>query len=185
MATGPGYLDENGIYQFGESDTETLMSDLLNRGMESVSQQFDADRLRLDNLEDAPPYPIHAEYTFSQSIGNGAQGSPTPSLVVARSSADHEEYFGARAAGSVALLKPGKYIATLTAMLGTLATGRSFGFITLGGTQSRSSTTVEDRLSTNAQGLSGTGALTFGVFQTTGATRTVTGTLAIDYFGPL
>lgn len=51
MPIGPGSLDANGIWQFGEADTESLASDLLNLGMESVSDQFVLDRLRLTTLE--------------------------------------------------------------------------------------------------------------------------------------
>ncbi|MBX3094302.1 MAG: hypothetical protein KF680_07190 [Cryobacterium sp.] len=51
MGVGPGYLDPEGVYQFGEDDAETLMSDLLNLGQESVSTAFGSDRSRLDQLE--------------------------------------------------------------------------------------------------------------------------------------
>jgi len=37
MPTGPGGLDANGVWQYGEDDTEALASDLLNLGMSSVS----------------------------------------------------------------------------------------------------------------------------------------------------
>lgn len=37
MPTGPGGLDANGVWQYGEDDTEALASDLLNLGMGSVS----------------------------------------------------------------------------------------------------------------------------------------------------
>ena len=37
MPTGPGGLDANGVWQYGEDDTEALASDLLNLGMASVS----------------------------------------------------------------------------------------------------------------------------------------------------
>jgi hypothetical protein len=37
MPTGPGGLDSNGIWQYGEDDSEALASDLLNLGMASVS----------------------------------------------------------------------------------------------------------------------------------------------------
>jgi len=37
MPVGPGGLDSNGIWQFGEDDSEALASDLLNLGMGSVS----------------------------------------------------------------------------------------------------------------------------------------------------
>jgi hypothetical protein len=37
MPLGPGGLDANGIWLYGEDDSEALASDLLNLGMESVS----------------------------------------------------------------------------------------------------------------------------------------------------
>jgi hypothetical protein len=37
MPLGPGGLDSNGIWQYGEDDSEALASDLLNLGMQSVS----------------------------------------------------------------------------------------------------------------------------------------------------
>ena len=40
MPTGPGGLDSNGIWQFGEDNSEALASDLLNLGMGSVSDAF-------------------------------------------------------------------------------------------------------------------------------------------------
>ncbi len=41
MPTGPGGLDSNGIWQYGEDDTEALASDLLNLGMASISTEWD------------------------------------------------------------------------------------------------------------------------------------------------
>ena len=41
MATGPGYLDDNGIWQYGESDFESLASDLLNIGQQATSEQIE------------------------------------------------------------------------------------------------------------------------------------------------
>lgn len=49
----PGALDPNGVYQYAESDAASPVSDLLNLGMESVSDQLVADRLRLTALETA------------------------------------------------------------------------------------------------------------------------------------
>jgi len=51
MPSGPGGLDAEGVWQYGEADTETLASDLLNLGQASVSTQFSDDRARLDVLE--------------------------------------------------------------------------------------------------------------------------------------
>ena len=42
MPIGPGGLDSNGIWQFGEDDSEALASDLLNLGMSSVSTAIGA-----------------------------------------------------------------------------------------------------------------------------------------------
>lgn len=53
MPTGPGGLDAEGVWQYGEDDTEALASDLLALGFGSVSTQFGLDRARLDDLEDA------------------------------------------------------------------------------------------------------------------------------------
>lgn len=51
MALGPGYTDPQGIWQFGEDDVEILMSDLLNVGQVSVSQQLTLAKGRLAVLE--------------------------------------------------------------------------------------------------------------------------------------
>lgn len=55
MPAGSGAIDANGVYQYGEADAEALFSDLLNRGMDSVSDQFVADRTRLATLESIRP----------------------------------------------------------------------------------------------------------------------------------
>lgn len=52
MAAGPGYLDAEGVWIFGEDDTESLASDLLNLAQAATSTQLGADRARLDALED-------------------------------------------------------------------------------------------------------------------------------------
>lgn len=51
MATGAGYYDANGVWIYGENDSIALVSDLLNVGEISVSDQFTADRSRLTVLE--------------------------------------------------------------------------------------------------------------------------------------
>lgn len=54
MSAGPGYLDAEGIYHYGEDDLGTgLASDLLNLAPESVSDQLVLDRARLVDLETA------------------------------------------------------------------------------------------------------------------------------------
>ena len=42
MPLGPGGYDSNGIWQYGEDDSEALASDLLNLGMQSVSDTIAA-----------------------------------------------------------------------------------------------------------------------------------------------
>lgn len=44
MPSGPGSLDAEGIWQFGEDDSEALASDLLNLLAASTSDQFTIDR---------------------------------------------------------------------------------------------------------------------------------------------
>lgn len=52
MGAGPGFDDAQGVYQYGEDDLETLMSDLLNLGQQSVSDALVLDRARLATLEE-------------------------------------------------------------------------------------------------------------------------------------
>lgn len=40
MAAGAGYYDDNGVYKYGETDNIGLVSDLLNIGMDSVSNSI-------------------------------------------------------------------------------------------------------------------------------------------------
>lgn len=56
MPTGPGSFDANGIWLYGEDDTESLASDLLNIGQDSVSDQLTIDRGRLTALEGSAPF---------------------------------------------------------------------------------------------------------------------------------
>jgi len=51
MSTGLGFFDAQGVWMFGEDDSETLMSDLLNKGQSATSDALVADRSRLANLE--------------------------------------------------------------------------------------------------------------------------------------
>lgn len=73
MPTGPGGLDANGIWQYGEDDTEALASDLLNLGMGSVSTA-------VSGLE--PPAILQVVSTtktdtFSASVTTGASVAVT------------------------------------------------------------------------------------------------------------
>lgn len=68
MPTGPGGLDSNGIWQFGEDDSEALASDLLNLGMGSVSTA-------ITNLEPGSVLQVVSVTktdTFSASVAPGA-----------------------------------------------------------------------------------------------------------------
>lgn len=51
MPAGPGALDAQGIYKYGEADTQALASDLLNLLATAVSTQIALNRVRLTNLE--------------------------------------------------------------------------------------------------------------------------------------
>ena len=51
MPTGPGSVDAQGVYLYGQDDAEALASDLLNIGQASISTQFGLDRTRLTKLE--------------------------------------------------------------------------------------------------------------------------------------
>lgn len=52
MATGPGFIDAQGIYQYGEADDAgPLFSDFLNLLADSTSAAIAADRVRLTAAE--------------------------------------------------------------------------------------------------------------------------------------
>lgn len=58
MAAGPGFVDAEGIWRYGEADTDALFSDLLDFGQSSVSAQIAIIRAaaglldgRVDDLE--------------------------------------------------------------------------------------------------------------------------------------
>lgn len=70
MPTGAGSFDSEGIWQFGEADDETLMSDTLNLGQTSVSAAFTLDRARLDDLETVKPY-LEVSDTAAFSVSSG------------------------------------------------------------------------------------------------------------------
>lgn len=52
MPTGPGALDTEGIYQYGEDDERPLGSDLLNLLANSVSTQFTLTRDEIQAIRD-------------------------------------------------------------------------------------------------------------------------------------
>lgn len=51
MPAGPGGVDSNGVYLYGESDNAAPVSDMLNLSASSISTQFTNDRARLTSLE--------------------------------------------------------------------------------------------------------------------------------------
>lgn len=51
MPAGPGGVDSNGVYLYGESDSASPVSDMLNLSAGSISTQFTNDRARLTSLE--------------------------------------------------------------------------------------------------------------------------------------
>lgn len=68
MPSGPGSLDAQGVWKYGEADTQALASDLLNLGQTSVSTQFAADRARLGRMEGRASrevLPVSALNTFT------------------------------------------------------------------------------------------------------------------------
>ena len=54
MPTGPGYTDPQGVWRYGEADENPMTSDLLNRGMSSVSTQLGLIRADITNLQNPP-----------------------------------------------------------------------------------------------------------------------------------
>jgi len=68
MSAGPGYVDAQGVRLFGEADVEGLASDMLNLGMDSVSDAFVLDRIRLTALEAATRHAT--SYANLPSTGN-------------------------------------------------------------------------------------------------------------------
>ena len=68
MPTGPGGLDSNGIWQFGEDDSEALASDLLNLGMGSVSTAI----TNLEPVGVLQVVSVTKTDTFSASVASGA-----------------------------------------------------------------------------------------------------------------
>ena len=76
MPTGPGGLDANGVWQYGEDDTEALASDLLNLGMASVSDVVAG----ITVLQVVSVTKTDTETTSSQTFANvaGLTASITP-----------------------------------------------------------------------------------------------------------
>jgi hypothetical protein len=78
MPAGPGAIDANGIYQYGEADLAAPVSDMLNLGQGSTSLQVAALRAALDDLEDASSdawasyVPTLTATTSNPNLGTGS-----------------------------------------------------------------------------------------------------------------
>jgi len=78
MPIGPGGLDSNGIWQFGEDDSEALASDLLNLGMASISTEvglLDAAVAAIVTGQILQVVSTTKTDTFSESLAGGAISS--------------------------------------------------------------------------------------------------------------
>lgn len=68
MPTGPGANDANGIYQYGEDDSEALFSDLLNLSPTSISTVVTSLKSRLTALEGGV---LHVQETAANGTAGG------------------------------------------------------------------------------------------------------------------
>ena len=78
MPIGPGGLDSNGIWQFGEDDSEALASDLLNLGMASVSTVIGG----LGGAAILQVISTTKSDTYTSSVGGGAETGDITGLSV-------------------------------------------------------------------------------------------------------
>ena len=133
----------------------------------------------------------HGEWGYAVSVPNAngtatilnSGSSPAPS----RSSSNILSFVGTTVSGFVAGAS-GVYQVTLNAQLPTLATGRSFASIMSGNnvTEYRGSTSADDEMNVTAEFYMAAGdSVTFLFYQTTGATRTITGRFIVHYKGTL
>jgi hypothetical protein len=117
MPTGPGGLDSNGIWQFGEDDSEALASDLLNLGMGSVSDALGAfggsGILQVVSTTNTTP--------VTSSSGSFVTSNSTATITPSSASSDILVIANA----SVACFYDRR--ATLTIFRGTVASGTNIG----------------------------------------------------------
>ena len=99
MPIGPGGLDSNGIWQFGEDDSEALASDLLNLGMASVSTAIGG----LGGAGILQVVSTTKTDTWSASLGAGATSSEVTGFTVSitPSSASNKIFITATITGAV------------------------------------------------------------------------------------
>lgn len=71
-----GSYDSRGIYMFGESDDASPLSDLLNVGMDSVSDAFALDRSRLSSIETQQNAERTAWTSYTPTLG-GSTTNPS------------------------------------------------------------------------------------------------------------
>ena len=132
--------------------------------------------------------PRHARYTYSRSVANTTSTtlSSAPTISTGDSMADYASFYTANVDGTITFQQAGVYTVTITASLGTVATGRSFLQIGLGTPTFRAPNTSEDQWTVSATiYVPASTALTTTIFQTTGGTRTVTGNILITRHGDL
>lgn len=131
----------------------------------------------------------HGEWTFSVSVPNASLTSlAAGSTAVTSMSSTNIASFVSTTASGFSPSVSGLYLVTLQANLTVGATGRSFVSISssLTAPDYRASTTVEDILLVTAVMYITAGAsVTFQFFQTTTATRVVTGRFNISFLGAL
>ena len=133
----------------------------------------------------------HGEWTYAVSVGNNAgsttQLSAGSTPVTLMSSPNITNFVGTSASGFVAGTS-GVYTVTLDAQLPVVATGRSFISILSGNnsTEYRAGTTADDVMTVTADFYMTAGdSVSFLFYQTTGATRTITGRFIVHYKGTL
>ncbi len=108
MPIGPGGLDPNGIWQYGEDDSEALASDLLNLGMSSVSTAlsnlgggFDSSTtITASNASWTVPA-LGSPFVKVVAIGGGGGGNGSDGSSVTVGGAGGTTIFNAGAAGTI------------------------------------------------------------------------------------
>lgn len=75
MPLGPGGIDANGVYLYGENDSASPVSDMLNLSGTSISTQFTNDRARLTALETTSGNP-NVYVAASATIRDSKYGDP-------------------------------------------------------------------------------------------------------------
>lgn len=86
MATG--YYDAEGVWIYGESDPIALVSDLLNLGENSISDQFTLDRSRLTTLEASIGTRFAASSSTARDAHFGVPANDTQRLALQNAGAE-------------------------------------------------------------------------------------------------